>query len=623
MLGEPGQGKTYMSKHLVSLLATSSDLVPIYIDSSQWQSMSRDDLGSLQKTIAHSFRHFEAPIAWLDGQEERFLRATLKADLFRVVFDGFDEYILRNEGRLSVTEALEELTELVRLTGARVVVTSRTSFWDSNVDENALPPEARNAIYQICPFEVNEARRYFEERFKPNQGRRRSERAVSVYVPLSKRDPGFVGRGFVLKLIGDLVESDQTVMAPQHSGATMDWLVRAFCDREEIRQDLPLSGTQQLRVFELFASEVAKGWAPDSEALELCVCEVAPNLTDEDRVDCLKRMEPHPLLEKAAGEDRWEWSEEQVESVFLAGWLCRVARDGDQEASGLRSFLEKQSLTAGQMNDLSSMVVNVAPSYDDQGGSIREVLAGILRAARGTDDVGGARDGRTLVAVVALKSVDQICPVGRERKERADQLVEILGGTPVSGISFTGTVTAMDLKGTAFEDCRFDKVTWANVEFDERTTFERCHFVGGIQERSSGLGRCEFRNCTWDVEARRMIMSAQAVEGKRRYSRDDLRTDVSAVVGKFVNRSGFLRTVERRNIGRGTIRNSKHGKDIIRAVERGLLEHHEVSGVKGGAMNVKSDCAESVLFFMNNGVMTGCVKDVLEGIAAELGLEHE
>ena len=95
LLGEPGQGKTYMSQHLVSTLARSSDLVPIYINSSQWQSMSRNDLSSLQKTIAHSFRYFEAPIAWFEGQEDRFLRATLKADLFRVVFDGFDEYLLR------------------------------------------------------------------------------------------------------------------------------------------------------------------------------------------------------------------------------------------------------------------------------------------------------------------------------------------------------------------------------------------------------------------------------------------------------------------------------------------------------------------------------------------------
>ena len=120
-----------------------------------------------------------------------------------------------SEGRLSVTEALEELTELVRETGARVVVTSRTSFWESNVDEKELLPETRNAIYKICPFDVNEARRYFRERFGSNHGQQQSERAVNVYMPLSKREPGFVGRGFVLKLIADIVESGAIVAKPR------------------------------------------------------------------------------------------------------------------------------------------------------------------------------------------------------------------------------------------------------------------------------------------------------------------------------------------------------------------------------------------------------------------------
>ena len=254
---------------------------------------------------------------------------------------------------------------------------------------------------------------------------------------------------------------------------------------------------------------------------------------------------------------------------------------------------------------------------------IRDVLAGILRAARDTEDIGGARDGRTLAAVVALGSVDQIYGVGSERAARAEHLVEVLGGSPVKGIAFTGTVAAMDLRSTSFVDCRFDKVIWANVEFDQRTTFERCHFVGGNRRAKHRIGLCQYQNCTWDVRARRMIMLAQARDGKRRYGRDDLTADVMAVVSKFVNRSGFLRTVEVRNLNRGTIRNSKYGKDVVDALRAGLLEHHRISGIKEGGMNVRPDCAESVLFFVNNGVMTGCVKDVVENIAAQFKLGDE
>ena len=154
LLGEPGQGKTFMSQYVVSELVRSQSFVPIYISSSQWESMPRDHLGSLRKTIAHSFRYFEAPIGWIDGQEDAFLRTTLRADLFRIVFDGFDEYILRNEGRVSVSDVLNELSELAGSTGARILITSRSSFWDSNIDEHDFVARTRAAVYRIAPFDT-------------------------------------------------------------------------------------------------------------------------------------------------------------------------------------------------------------------------------------------------------------------------------------------------------------------------------------------------------------------------------------------------------------------------------------------------------------------------------------
>ena len=108
---------------LVSRLAEiSQDLIPIIIDSTQWQSLTVEDLSSLSKTITHSFRHFNAPIGWIEGHEEEFLIVTLKAGMFRIVFDGFDEYVLRNRGTVRPAEVLEALTKLADPTGARIVI---------------------------------------------------------------------------------------------------------------------------------------------------------------------------------------------------------------------------------------------------------------------------------------------------------------------------------------------------------------------------------------------------------------------------------------------------------------------------------------------------------------------
>src|SRR5213078_3421210 len=76
LLAEPGQGKTYMSHYLVSSISKmNKGLVPIMVDSSQWGTMSVEDQSSLAKTIAHSFRHFDATLGWVAGHEDVFLRA--------------------------------------------------------------------------------------------------------------------------------------------------------------------------------------------------------------------------------------------------------------------------------------------------------------------------------------------------------------------------------------------------------------------------------------------------------------------------------------------------------------------------------------------------------------------
>jgi hypothetical protein len=620
LLGEPGQGKTYMSQFVVSELAKSQSLVPVYISSAQWESMPRDHLGSLQKTITHSFRYFETPISWLEGQEDRFLRTTLRADLFRIVFDGFDEYILRNEGRVGVSEALDELTNLAKSTGARILITSRSSFWESNIDETPFVQSTRASVYRIAPFDLQHAKNYFSKRFSTASAK--ANQASGVYATLVSSDPEFVGRGFVLKLVGDLVsEPGATVGNP---GSTIRWLVEAFCERETLRQKLPLNGAAQLLALETFAAEVAMGATPDSEALEVCIGEAAPQLTMQDRMECLKRMQPHPLLEKDPLEDEWRWSQEQIGNVFLAEWVCRRAVDSHHNQRGLAEFLRKQKLDSGQMNDLASMIVDLAVEKAEHKGPeqfVAHVVDRILSASRAGSDTTAIKDGRTLATTIAMKAVDKYAPSGTSHQDRASMLLKILHGPPVTGVAFSGAIARMDFSGVLFRDCRFDRVMWANVRLDEHTVFEACHFVGGIVERTNGLGLAEFKACTWDSEAEAVIRLAEAREGRRKYGRNDLKADIGRVIGKFVSRGGFLQTVEQRNMKRGTIRGSKYADDVIETLVSSVLESHHISGVTEGGYNVREDALDAVRFFASNGVLTGRLKDVYDSLVTKLRLD--
>jgi Cdc6-like AAA superfamily ATPase len=110
LLAEPGQGKTHLCRYLVAELAKTGitrQFVPLMVDSSQWDRMALDDQRSIWKTIVNSFRHFDSPIPWLEGHEDEFLRVALKAGLFRIIFDGLDEYLLRNRESVQPMDVLD------------------------------------------------------------------------------------------------------------------------------------------------------------------------------------------------------------------------------------------------------------------------------------------------------------------------------------------------------------------------------------------------------------------------------------------------------------------------------------------------------------------------------------
>jgi hypothetical protein len=200
------------------------------VDSSQWHTMPVEDQRLLAKTIAHSFRHFGATIGWLEGHEEEFLRARLKADVFRIVFDGFDEYILRNRGAVQPLKVLDALASLANATGTRIVITSRTSFWNTNVPEadvESFISRTGAFVFKILPFDLEHAKNYFTRRLS-DPGRIKN--ATSMYEVLRPKNEGFIGRGFVLSLLADLAQQDGTdIFRGAEANRPMLWLLEALC----------------------------------------------------------------------------------------------------------------------------------------------------------------------------------------------------------------------------------------------------------------------------------------------------------------------------------------------------------------------------------------------------------
>jgi NACHT domain len=616
VLAEPGQGKTYMSRHLVSRLAAGKGgALPLMVDSSQWHTLSLDDQSSLSKTITHSFRYFDANIGWLEGHEEEFLQATLKADIFRIVFDGFDEYILQNRGSVQPLEVLDALANLANSTGARIVITSRTSFWHSNLpDDQRIDFLSRTGSfeYTIQPFNLQQATNYFSSRLT---NERQKQFAVRTYGDLNSRSGALVGRGFVLSLIADLAE--RTLATTQPATPLRDgllWLVDSLCERELLRQQLPFSAEEQVEIFRTFAVEVATGEAPNTELLRLAMSEAKPSLDLKSLDAAVLKLKSHPLIERKVSLDVWSFKQEQIRIVLLADQILRWS------PSKLSDFVRRVRIDASSRQDVASAIVELLRSRSDEQTALSEIGTLCRDLSLTNMQLTAVDEGRTLAVLVALAAVEEFRPKGSSHEDRWALLTQILGGSVVRHLNFTGTVARYDMRGVHFEFCRFDNVTWANCRFDEETTFLECAFSGGTPPaHCDGLGSAKVKDCRLDAEADAMFNRERVKDGRRRYSSDDLQSDIKSVVSKFISKGGVgLKAVGEANLKKGPISASRYRDEILEVLGAIALDQHTIPG--GYGYNIRENALEAFKFFAANNVLTGPLRDAFDKLSVRLRL---
>lgn len=627
MLAEPGQGKTYMSQHLVyNLSENKKDIIPIYIDSNQWRSMSVDDLTSLWKTIAHSFRYFETPINWIEGCEDLFIKTTLKAGLFRVVFDGFDEYILRNHGRVQADEAIQALSELVSSTDARLIITSRTTFWESEIkaiEADVEPLEFKNAsLFVIKPFDQSHAKNYFSTRLEGDELKQRS--AIDLFRALSAHGDSFVGRGFVLNLIADLVSRNPKIKPDKLDVSPIQWLMKAICEREQLRQDLPIDANQQLDILQTFVADVIQGNPPNTETLDYAISDIAKNLDTKTRELCIAKLSPHPLINKTNNHDKWVIPQEQIKVVLLAEYILYLVSQVDN-APLLSAFYNNAELGGSLTNDLASMIIEISNKgdpYDVNIKRFRHIVECLLLCDQRNHNISERSNNIKILAVlISLKVVDKYVKKGSSRQDRANLLISMFPNKTLNRLPFSGAIASMDFRGVKFDFCRFDHVRWANCKFDQDTDFTSCHFIGGSKSNCEGFGDVKLINPTSDDAGRSFLNSSLIEAGKKQYTEDDLKSDINSVVSKFVAKGGLgFKRVTEKNLNTGTIRFSKYSDIIITEIKRRILSEHHISGSSDLGYGVKDEAKDSIRFFANNNVFTGILQEVFDRLKEKLHL---
>jgi hypothetical protein len=613
LLAEPGQGKTYTSRKLTSQLLREKTLnskrdkfIPLFIDSSQWKTMTIDDQKSLFKTITHSFKYFGAQIPWIENHEDDFIKIALKADIFKIIFDGFDEYVIKN--RENPIEILETLISLAESTETRLMITSRTSYWDNNIleaDDNIT----KNILqYKINPFDEQLAGNYF-------QGTLNNEihinTAKKIYKKLSRKSSGLAGRGFVLRLIADIARTMDYIN--EDTPIDFAWLIDNACEREILRHTLPLTSKQQINIIKYFASEISIGKKPSTQIIKDAISLYCDEIDELLVKAILDSLEIHILIEKPAKDkDEWVFKENQVYIYLLTQEV--IEKIGTQ---AFKNLIDNLTLDDSILQELGNSIIDDISNnnpQEDKTLKIKEIIQQLLNL--------DSASARKLASVILIEYTIRNHPKGSSHAEKTNFIFTLNDTKNIDKLYFSGTtIEGFDFRKVKFKNCNFEKTYWVNCTFDIETSFENCVITNGISaNKCTNFGRVQFINSKIDTESAAYINSVKISENEKKYSSSDLKNDVSCVIDKFIFRNG-IKTVEKRNLSKGIIGKSIYKEDIINTLLSLVIEEHRISGKEGG-YHVKYDKEDDVKFYAANNVFVGVLKDTYDKLCNKLEI-HE
>ena len=610
-----GVGKTTLARHLVRDLVErheSSRVVPIFVEAHHWERLTLGEVDGLWGIIKNSLD--------VNDQTHECSRR-LSADLFRhalrqgylsFVFDGFDE--LCGSDDFDAGGVLQELAEMVRESEARVLVTTRTLFWEAQIHaqpENVL-------VWTLDSFNPQQAHGYFREQFGQNSAK--TKHAESLYSSLrreSQQPPErtgsvtdqFVNLPLCIRMIADLVEDSQTesvTIPPRSDESFLQRVLHGFCEREIKRIGIVSSAEAQLASFVDRAVESDQlNPAFDLEDLVFAV--------EGIKEDDLTRLDRHGLLDRASDSGqyrfRYDFLGPHLRAVAIAGWLT--------DPTGLPPFGTKHLLRImrgeadGQGFVLEQLLALLNP--DDAG-----VIVSRGRELDGDGPVG------SFIFHLARELIDHL-KLPREEETRI-LFAGLSGVSPenwngeLSGWEFRGTLESLYLAGVKFRRCKFRDVSFRGCVVDRRTEFSKCVFDGDLRFERGDVDPSESQWKTVSVVSD-CEMSDQApfvwsdVLGGHSASRDARIADLLRIgLAKFWYSGQIRPKIRSDDWSKGRLGRTGRSELLLRHMLKTSLVSYNNSRDR---IELARDSFPALQNYMDNDQLSGRIRDVYERLARD------
>ena len=588
-----GVGKTTVSRTLVHELAhdaSRTKTIPIYVEAQHWKNQLHDN-SRFYDVISNSMVLLSAGLV----PEDIFYHA-LREGYLSFIFDGFDELCSREYDPI---EVLDQLSKICRESKARILLTTRSGFWEVRVE--SVGGTANIPVITLEPFNTQQARGYFRKAFGPGTEKQKAAEKLHKLlrehtVPLdhtgSVRDEMF-NLPFCVRVLADYVKDGEH---PSGLGEmTFYGLLLAICKREQTRQLLETPAEDQIESFIDVA--VADGTERPCFALRDLLSLPAGGFRMGDE----GKIREHALIRGDRDEFCFKYD-------FLAPYL---------RALGVRDALRRERL------QLQKGLIEVLERERDGVGDVSENLNRILQQSDFEAVVRGCHrsiadrdiDLASFFFHLGLKLSRRNRNISSDA-ERTEALFwpsGYRGSRMLVGWSFFGTVEELDLTDVTFKSCTFRGTKFRRCRVNSGTVFDDCTFVGSIVlplqwQVVDYRDNCEApfpADVVWEKILRRKI-------GKRT-ERVEVLLDIA--LGKFWHGGRFRASIEEANWHRGWLGESREKNRVLDAMlKAGLISRIPISGVTGGGYAFDRGALADLQNYMDGRQKSGKVRVVFEDL---------
>ncbi len=469
----------------------------------------------------------------------------MQEGLLVVIFDGFDELAALTSDKNRPQEIIAELRELFtpedEAATARVILTSRTTYWRSISD--AIGADGDVEVFRLSGFDNDQRKAYFQSRLNDPEQRdlaQRLARQVSgaIYA-VEARNHGHTedlnedrisGTPFILSLIAHYVEGSAGEELSPYDADPLEPLLLGVCRRENIRQDLRIPPERQIAILE----EIFR--ASDLEISTKDV-DLILQLFDVDDASVRQRFENHFLLQRVRP-DALGARYEVLKVYFVARFL----------AKGLQKLYsatpEKEIAQTLSRNAIGQSQVAEWLAWQLKRLDADRLLAAIAHAFEIISQPANAQSRHK--AAIALCHLISLLVTDSDKQGRTEEFLRLLSGggyvrgPQVKRLTFAGKLRSFDFKERTFESCTFVDVEFSGCAFSETTVFRGCTFESVLDfSKCDDIGAIQVVDCRLSAEAELAISHAKSRPPTAEVRRTFAEEALTRALRKFRGTQGF------------------------------------------------------------------------------------